>query len=125
MEEICKSLSAAVYGTGKGGYKIYYEDDLLETLPEDLRNRETLEAALKNLVAGGYLDVKYARGNVFCIAAVKKYEPTPDPETEEKREPAPTATTVLTKKIYALIAASAAAGSAIGGCIGALIGAVL
>ena len=53
MEEICTTISAQLCEAGTGGYKIYYEEDLLDALHDDMRNREPLEAALKNLSGGG------------------------------------------------------------------------
>lgn len=127
MEEICTTLSAQLYQAGTGGYKIYYEEELLDALPEDMRNRETLEAALKNLTAGGYIDVKYARGSAFCICCNKKYEPAPEQPaadaTDEETAVAPVPS--LPKRVYAAMALCAFAGGAVGGCVAAVLGAVL
>ena len=129
MEEICTTLSAQLCEAGTGGYKIYYEEELLDALPEDMRNRETLEAALKNLTSGGYIDVKYARGTAFCICSFKKYEPAIKAEPEEKEGTAETfeATPVpaIPKKFYLLSALCAFAGGAVGGCVAAVLGTVL
>ena len=126
MEEICTDISATLCDQGLGGYKIFYEEELTECLPENMRNRETLEAALKNLSGGGYIDVKYARGNVFCIASFKRYE-TKKPE--EKPETVVTesvsAKPAISKKTYVAISLCAFLGSAAGGCIAAVLGAVL
>ena len=129
MEEICTTLSAQLCEAGTGGYKIYYEEELLDALPDDMRNRETLEAALKNLSGGGYIDVKYARGNAFCICSFKRYEPV------VKEEPAPVEaaadavavnqTPSIPKRFYAISALCAFAGGALGGCVAAVLGAVL
>ncbi|MCM1437602.1 MAG: hypothetical protein NC131_00120 [Roseburia sp.] len=124
MEEICTNLSATLCEAGIGGYKIFYEEELFDCLPENMRNRETLEAALKNLNGGGYIDVKYARGNTFCIACFKRYE-------AEKKEESPDVLTAetprpcLSKKTYAALSLCAFLGGAAGGCIAAVLGAVL
>lgn len=76
MDEICTALSNKIYSCTRDGYGIFYEDELLDVLPEDERNRDALEAALKKLVKGGYLDVKYAKGSAFCMSGIKPYEPT-------------------------------------------------
>lgn len=128
MEEICSALGALLIEAGTGGYKIYYEEELLEALPEGVRNRETLEAALKNLSEGRYIDVKYARGNAFCISALKKFVPTPpaEPEGEAVCECAQAPVIRFpTKKLYIYTAVSALLGGAAGGCIAAVLGAVL
>ena len=129
MEEICTNLSAQLCDAGTGGYKIYYEEELLDALPEDMRNRETLEAALKNLTGGGYIDVKYARGSTFCICSYKRYEPV------VKEQPAPVEATAeivsentapsIPKRFYAISALCAFAGGTLGGCVAAVLGAVL
>ena len=129
MEEICTTLSAQLCEAGTGGYKIYYEEELLEALPEDMRNRETLEAALKNLTGGGYIDVKYARGTAFCICSFKKYEPAVKEEPEDTQSTADDFVTApvpfLPKKFYLLSALCAFAGGAVGGCVAAVLGTVL
>lgn len=126
MEEICTELSAFLCNAGMGGYKIFYEEELTECLPEDMRNRETLEAALKNLSSGGHIDVKYARGNAFCIASLKKYE-VEKPETAPEAVPsAPLeAQAALPKRAYAFLSLFAFLGGAAGGCVAAAIAAVI
>lgn len=126
MEEICFSLSAALCEAGTGGYKIYYEEELFEALPEDLRNRETLEAALKNLAAGGYIDVKYARGDAFCICSFKRYElPEKEKTAETTAAEVKTSTPSAGIKFYFAAALSAFAGAAAGGGLVAILGLVL
>lgn len=128
MEEICTKLSALLTKDGSRGYGIYYEEELLDALPDDMRNRETLEAALKNLQNGAYIDVKYARGDAFCIASVKKYKPPEKTVTEEAALPfndGEANELTVPKKIYAAVAICAFAGGALGGCVAAILGAVL
>lgn len=126
MEEMCTKLSALFCDAGMGGYKIFYEEELLDCLPESMRNRDTLEAALKNLSGGGYIDVRYARGNTFCIASRKKYEAAPAQNTPEVLpaenlavQPALSKTTYLFLSLFAFL------GGAAGGCVAAVLGAVL
>ncbi|MDE6374102.1 MAG: hypothetical protein K2L72_06335 [Clostridia bacterium] len=125
MEEICTKLSATLSKDGAKGYGIYYEEELLDALPDDMRNRETLEAALKNLQSGAYIDVKYARGDAFCIASLKKYKPVEREIAVDCDNTAVCPTASLPKKIYAVIALCAFAGGALGGCVAAIAGAVL
>lgn len=129
MEEICTTLSAQLCEAGTGGYKIYYEEELLEALPEDMRNRETLEAALKNLTGGGYIDVKYARGTAFCICSFKKYEPVIKEEPQDSKSTAEAIETIpapaFPKRFYLLSALCAFVGGAAGGCVAVVLGAVL
>lgn len=123
MEEICTKLSALLCDAGMGGYKVFYEEELSDCLPENMRNRDTLEAALKNLDGGGYIDVKYARGNTFCIACFKKYE-APEPVSEPETA-AESVSRALPKTAYFALALCAFLGGAVGGCIAAVLGAVL
>lgn len=126
MEEMCTKLSALLCDAGTGGYKIFYEEELAECLPENMRNRETLEAALKNLNSGGYIDVKYARGSTFCIACLKKYEA---PKSEITTETVPTESLTVkptfSKSTYFALSLFAFLGGAAGGCVAAVLGAVL
>lgn len=126
MEEICTNLSSALCEAGTGGYKIFYEEELLDCLPENMRNRETLEAALKNLSGGGYIDVKYARGNTFCLACLKKYEvqkvePAPPTPCETDKKP----NIAVGIKTYVTLCLCAFFGSAAGGALAAVIAAVI
>ena len=128
MDDILLSLSSLLYSYGTDGYKIFYEDELTEVFPEDLRNRDTLEAALKKLVADGCADVKYVRGEVFCIAALKKYEPPEEIESQnavenerdELDEPKLNA-----NRVYIYAAVAAFLGGMLGGCVTAIIAAVV
>lgn len=126
MEEICTKLSAQLCDAGMGGYKIFYEEELLDCLPDGMRNRETLEAALKNLNGGGYIDVKYARGDAFCIECIKKYE-MPKSEIQPENVPAAIETVkpAISKTAYFLLSLFAFLGGAAGGCVAAVLGAVL
>ena len=126
MEEICTKLSAILCDAGMGGYKIFYEEELIDCLPDNMRNRDTLEAALKNLNGGGYIDVKYARGSTFCIACLKKYEapaapPAPEnvPAVIENVKPTFSKMTYFTLSLFAFL------GGAAGGGLAAVLGAVL
>ena len=49
MEEICSALSAKL-SEAAGVYAVFYRDELLDVLPEDSRDRETLEAAIFPIV---------------------------------------------------------------------------
>ena len=130
MEDICTKLSAILCDAGIGGYKIFYEEELAECLPDNMRNRETLEAALKNLNGGGYIDVKYARGNTFCIECIKRYEaPVPAHAVVNQPENLPAAAETvqpaISKMTYFALTLFAFLGGAAGACIAAFLWAVL
>lgn len=123
MEEICKLLSDRLREAG-GKYTVFYEDDLLDEIPEDMRNRDTLEAVLKKLHTEGCIDVKYARGNAFCIAFKKPFESDKE-EPDAVAESTPCVKTDKTsKRQYLYIFLSAFLGGLLSGGICALIGAV-
>lgn len=122
MEDILLALSSLLFKAGTGGYKIFFEDEMLEAFPEDLRTREALEAALKKLAQDGCVDVKYVRGDAFCIAALKEYLPPEEGKTEESENATPSHDC---KKVYIISALSAFLGAAVGGCVTAIIAAVI
>ena len=127
MEEMCCEVSRFICDDGVKGYKIYYEEELIEVLPGDNRNRETLEAVLKTLRNGGYIDVKYARGNAFCIKSLREFMPA-----FKQEQPQNTAATCncpptmprLTKKFYLSVALFSFLGSLVAGCVFAIIYAI-
>lgn len=128
MDEICSALFSKLCEGGTGTYRIFYEDELLDELDGEVRNRETLEAALKRLLNEGCIDVKYARGDAFCIAAVKEFSPTPPPVEKKEEEPLPViireSPVQSPVKNYFWVMLSAFCGSLLGGLC-AVLGAVV
>lgn len=126
MEEICKALSEKLKEGGEGVFAVFYEDELLDVLPEDERNRETLEAALKKLNNGGYIDVKYAKGSAFCLSFLRPYEAAkPAKASPDESSPSPArATFAVPAKIYVCLALCSFLGALAGGLC-ALLGAVI
>ena len=123
MDEICVELSAKLEESAANGYEVFFEEELLEVIPENTRNRETLEAALKLLSSGGYVDVKYARGNAFCIASLKRYSLPDIPEQTDIIQPVTECSTQVRVPfiVYLLVTFCAF----LGGLAGTLIGTVL
>lgn len=128
MDEICSALFSKLCEGGTGTYRIFYEDELLDELDGEVRNRETLEAALKRLLNEGCIDVKYARGDAFCIAAVKEFSPPPPPVEKKEEEPLPViireSPVQSSVKNYFWVMLSAFCGSLLGGLC-AVLGAVV
>ena len=123
---MCTNLSALLCDAGMGGYKIFYEEELLDCLTDGMRNRETLEAALKNLNGGGYINVKYARGSAFCIECLKKFEAPKQAEIcETARSVGVNTVQTLPKKTYIFLSLFAFLGGAAGGVVAAVLGTVL
>ncbi|MGN0813322.1 MAG: hypothetical protein ACI4MQ_07430 [Candidatus Coproplasma sp.] len=125
MDDILLALSSLLVSSGTDGYKIFYEDELTEVFPEDLRNRETLEAALKKLTAEGCIDVKYARGEVFCIAVLKEYKLPEEVEEVDCRDGLQAKTELNVNRVYIYSAVAAFLGGMLGGCVTAIIAAVV
>ena len=125
---MCFAISHLLCGDGGKGYTIFYEEELLEALPEDTRNRETLEAVLKTLLGGGYIEVKYARGNAFCIKSVREFAPPPK-KTETPQEAViydcPPNMPRLPRFFYLKVCLFGFLGSAVGGCAVAAIYAIV
>ncbi len=120
MEEICSALSAKL-SEAAGVYAVFYRDELLDVLPEDSRDRETLEAAMKKLNDGGYIDLRYARGSAFCLSFLRPFEPEAkaedvavQPLPQEEKTP---------KRLWLIYAACSFFGGLIGGLC-AVLGAV-
>lgn len=123
MDDICLALFNVLNEEAKGGCGVFYEDELLEAIPGDLRTRETLEAALKKLHGEGCIEVKYARGEAFCIAVKREFIPKKDGDDTILTPTA--AYAQIEKRTYAQIFILAFSGALIGGIIAAVMGAIL
>jgi hypothetical protein len=74
MDELCFALSQKIWQNGENAYNIFYIDELYDFLPEgSSRDKSTLISALQLLASGGYIDIKYARGDAYCIMPLKQY----------------------------------------------------
>ena len=110
MKPVCGKICSCA----GDGYGIFYEDELMDLLPENARTRETLEAVLKQLANCGNIEVKYARGNAFCIKCIRPFT--------QAEETAPSSPAAERKAKRAFPPAAAAAiGAAAGGAIGSFI----
>ena len=102
-----------------GGYAIIDGEEFADALPDgERRAAGEIEGALKKLQGKGYIDLKYARGGTYCVAALKTQ--IAEPAQPEKREPSPTVIEVKEKLnlfaagVYAMAAfLGGAAGSAV------------
>lgn len=104
-----------------GGYAIMDGEELADAVQDGGRHsKEEIEASLKNLQGGGFIDIKYARGGTYCVTALKLRPPEETIEPQDEKEPSPTVVEVKERvnsfaaAMYALAAfLGAAAGSAI------------
>ena len=124
MDGICSAVLDKIFALGAPGRNIVIsEDEFFEAFPEDcVKSEGELRKALKTLASGGYIDIKYAGGDLYCVTPIKNRvieEPpapvyTPSAETLKPQE--------YTLKYSTLPAFLAAlAGSALGSTVIALI----
>ena len=124
MDRICVAVLDKIQKLSPAGrYVIIAEDEFYEDFPEGSeKSFQELDRALTVLRRGGYIDLKYSRGDMYCVAPLKRYVeeeyyPSPVPEEsfrEEKRG---------RKTDFVFL--SAFAGSALGSLIISLIFAVI
>ncbi len=84
---------------------------------------DKVESSVKKLYNEGFIDIKYARGNLYCLAPIR--EPVDEAATEE---PSPTVIEVKQKfslKCALMYCAAALVGGAAGSAIASAIAAVL
>lgn len=86
MDRICGAVLNKIYALSPAGrYVIIDEDELFDAFPEDSnRSYDELKRSLTLLCREGYIDVKYSRGETYCVAPLKRYEEVP--AEEEYRE---------------------------------------
>ncbi len=116
LEKIC-SLAAF------GKFVVFSEDELFDVFPDGENKTDgALRGALKSLREGGFIDLKYSSGNLYCIAPLKKYEPLPEPVAEE---PKIEENTPKVRHMWGAIFISAFFGGAAGSLVISLIFALL
>lgn len=117
MDRICSAVLDRIFALSPvGRYVIIAEDEFLETFPEDSeKTYDELNRALYTLAEGGYIDLKYSRGDMYCVAPLKKFIEKPEPVASEEPK----------KKRLDFIFFSAFAGGALGSLIVSVIFAIL
>ena len=87
MDRICGAVLDKINSLSPAGrYVVIAEDEFYDCFPEGGdENGDKLDKALTRLKEGGYIDVKYSRGDLFCIAPLKEFIED-EPETEETEE---------------------------------------
>ena len=121
MDRICGNVLARIHALSPAGrYVIVDENEIFEALPDGSeRTYAELERVLTYLKSEGFIDLKYSRGDMYCVAPLKEYvEPSPTPP------PAPAPATSKGRKIDTVFIA-AFAGGALGSLIISLIFALL
>ncbi len=119
FEKIC---SAAPLGK----YVIISEDEFFDVFPEGTpRRSDELNKALKNLKSGGYIDVRYSGGNMFCVAPLKKSELNTKTENETAQIPVAESGNKSVRGSAAVNFIAAFAGGALGSLIICLVFALI
>ena len=119
MYRICNAVLDRIFDLSPAGrYVIIAEDEFYEAFPDgSQKTYDELERVLSSLRGGGYIDLKYSRGDMYCVAPLKKYVEEEIELTEEEPE------TKERKPDFTFL--SAFAGSALGSLIVALIFALI
>ena len=89
MDRICNAVLEKVNTLATlGRYVIISDEEFYESFPEVENKSDALNRALKFLQSEGYVDVRYSRQNLYCVAPLKTFEapPPPQPEVVEVRE---------------------------------------
>lgn len=90
MDRICNAVLDRIFALSPAGrYVIIAEDEFYEAFPDGSeKTYDELERVLSSLRGGGYIDLKYSRGDMYCVAPLKKYvealPPVPEEEPESK-----------------------------------------
>lgn len=128
MDTVCRAIHKKI--CDEGGLKSYIildEYDFLNCLSEEY-GFDDVKKAVKLLKDDGCIDVKYCRGNAFCVTALKEPPPPPPPAVPEQEICAAENTTRIieetTEKAYGFFKAKYAllfVSSFFGGAFGSLI----
>ena len=87
MDRICGAVLDKINSLSPAGrYVVIDEEEFNECFPDGDENGDMLDRALTQLKEGGYIDVKYSRGDLFCIAPLKEFIEEDEPAAEETFE---------------------------------------
>lgn len=135
MDRVCIAIIDKICSLAEAGrYVVFSEDELFDAFPDDEpRDDVTLKKALVSLKDEDYIDLKFSGGNLYCIAALKAYEPLPEPVEAPEPEPIlcePERTEKIQKTpkliyITGAIALAAFFGGVLGSVLATLIAAVI
>lgn len=87
MDRICVALLNKIHALSPTGrYVIVDGDDLFDALPSDEKSFDELKKSLSLLAGEGYIDVRYSRGQTYCLAPLKRYEPPTEQSAKEREK---------------------------------------
>ena len=118
MDRICGAVLDRIFALSPAGrYVIIAEDEFYEAFPDGSeKTYDELERVLSALRSGGYIDLKYSRGDMYCVAPLKQYVRETEPVIEVEPPKG---------KKFDFVFLSAFAGSALGSLIVAVIFALI
>lgn len=103
-----------------GGFAIIDSTEFADAIPEgERRAAGEIDGALKELQKLGYIDIRYARGDMYCVAALKNE--LPEENCEEKLPDRSPTIIEVKEKINKLAVALYAAAAFLGGAAGSAI----
>lgn len=121
MDDVKRALFYKISESCKnGGFAIIDSTEFADAIPEgERRAAGEIDGALKELQKLGYIDIRYARGDMYCVAALKSELPE---ENCEKKLPDRSPTVIEVKeKINKFAVALYAAAAFLGGAAGSAI----
>lgn len=76
MDRICGAVLDKICSVSPvGRYAIIAEDEFFDYFPDGSEKTcDELDRALNSLRSDGYIDVKYSRGDLYCVAPLKAHE---------------------------------------------------
>jgi len=122
MDRICSAVFDKISSLAPiGRYVIISDEEFCENFPEDaVKDGAEVKKALKTLINGGFVDLKYSGGNLYCVSPLAKQLPAEESEPEpEQKLPAVKSERTVSGNMLAFIAAFA--GGAAGSFLVALI----
>ena len=103
-----------------GGFAIIDSTEFADAIPEgERRAAGEIDGALKELQKLGYIDIRYARGDMYCVAALKSE--LPEENCEEKLPDRSPTVIGVKEKIIKFAVALYAAAAFLGGAAGSAI----
>lgn len=126
MDRICTAVLDKIHSLSPAGrYVIIAEDEFLEAFPEGAdESGSELDRVLTVLRNGGYIDVKYSRGDMYCVAPLKEYVEEVE-ETDEDDDEDDEAVIYEKRPRLDFVFVSAFTGGALGSLIISLIFALI
>ena len=121
MDDVKRALFYKISESCKnGGFAIIDSTEFADAIPEgERRAAGEIDGALKELQKLVYIDIRYARGDMYCVAALKSE--LPEENCEEKLPDRSTTVVEVKEKINKFAVALYAAAAFLGGAAGSAV----